>query len=201
MAIDEALLISVLSEIERDVRTKNTAAESTACLKSHYDRIQSVHGKSFADVVWNSYSIARHVEMTNSTPHNPGPSSITNIIQTAPQSAAQSGSGSQTVIGSTSPAPEAHGIGHLKAATPLYMVIVILTFVLSLACIGGGCYGIYRNAQSATEFSLWGAKLSTGHVGVAFVGIGLIIGFFTVRSVLKSVRDIGTAPKPRARRK
>lgn len=64
MAIDESLLNSILTEVERDVRTKNTAAESTACLQAQYKRISAANGKAYADVVWNIYSVARHVETT-----------------------------------------------------------------------------------------------------------------------------------------
>lgn len=54
--------------------------------------------------------------------------------------------------------------------------------------------GIIYGATSETKLDIFGVHLSTGHVGVAFVGIGLIIGFFTVRAVLRSQHDLAKLP-------
>src|SRR5258708_2945486 len=66
------------------------------------------------------------------------------------------------------------------AALPLHVLIVRISGCLSFACVLGGITGIYSNAKADTKLDIFGAHLSTGHVGVAFVGIGLIIGLFTV---------------------
>jgi hypothetical protein len=86
---------------------------------------------------------------------------------------------------------------------PLHTLIVLTFGLLALASIAGGVVAIVRSAKSNTEFSLLGAKLSTGDVGVALVGIGLIIAYFTVRAVLKSARDLAALPldKPRKPKK
>jgi hypothetical protein len=75
---------------------------------------------------------------------------------------------------------------HQRAAMPLHRTIVLIFGLLALACIGGGIVGIIYSATSETKLDIFGVHLSTGHVGVAFVGLGLIIGYFTVRSVLRS---------------
>ena len=80
---------------------------------------------------------------------------------------------------------------HQRAALPLHIIIVLLFGVLALGCIGGGIYAIHRNSLSPTEFSFLGIHLNTGHVGVAFVGLGVVAALFTVRSVLRSQRDLG----------
>jgi hypothetical protein len=69
---------------------------------------------------------------------------------------------------------------HQRAAMPLHTLIVVTFGLLALASIAGGVVAIVRSAKSNTEFSLLGAKLSTGDVGVALVGIGLIIAYFTL---------------------
>lgn len=194
--IDEALLDRLCTTVLHDARMQNSAADCNRVVLSHYEQIRIEHGEIYAKRVYDLWVYGRHLEMASKSGGGNGGTTINTIVQNGPGNAAQTAPGTQTVSGSISPAPEAHGIGHLKAVAPLYMVIVVLTFFISIACITGGIYSIYRNAQGVTEFSLWGAKLSTGHVGVAFVGIGLIVGLFTIRSVLKSVRDIGTAPKP-----
>ena len=58
-------------------------------------------------------------------------------------------------------------------------ILIVLTFGLALASIVGGVIAIIRTAKSNTEFSLLGVKLSTG-VGVALVGIGLLLAYVTV---------------------
>lgn len=73
-------------------------------------------------------------------------------------------------------------------------MIVVIFGLLALACVGGGVYAIFRSANADTTLDILGAHLSTGSVGVAFVGIGLIIGFFTVRAVLRNQRDLAALP-------
>lgn len=80
---------------------------------------------------------------------------------------------------------------HQRAALTLHIIIVLLFGVLALSCIGGGIYAIHRNSISPTEFSFLGIHLNTGHVGVAFVGLGIVAAFLTVRSVLRSQLDLG----------
>ena len=75
----------------------------------------------------------------------------------------------------------------MKTAMPLFLVIVISFFVLALACIIGGIYAIYKASVADTAFDFMGFHLKTGHVGIAFVGIGLATAYFTVSAVLKKV--------------
>lgn len=159
--IDEALLLSVLSEIERDVRTKNTAGESTACLKSHYESILLKHGKSIADVVWNAYSIARHVEMSNSSPPNPGQPSITNIIQAGSQNAAQTGRGSQH-------------IGNVNMAKPIdskakYFLVGVVCLVAALALAGWG-FALGTLTPDQRQILLWLLPIASGFACSSFAG-------------------------------
>ncbi|MFN7021526.1 MAG: hypothetical protein ACK4WH_09395 [Phycisphaerales bacterium] len=83
---------------------------------------------------------------------------------------------------------------HQKSALVLHLAIVGTIGLLGLASIGGGIYAIYRNAQAPSEFDILGVKVSTGSVGVALVALGMIIVFLTVRSVLRSARDLANIP-------
>ncbi len=74
---------------------------------------------------------------------------------------------------------------HLDAAKPVLNKIVVIMGILSGLSIIGGILGILWNTISPTEFDLFGAKLSTGHIGVAFTALGLICMVLVVRSVLK----------------
>jgi hypothetical protein len=58
-------------------------------------------------------------------------------------------------------------------------MLIVVTFALAFASIFGGVKVIIRTAKSNTEFSLLGVKLSAG-VGVALVGIGLLLAYFTI---------------------
>src|SRR5436309_1116234 len=83
---------------------------------------------------------------------------------------------------------------HQSAAMPLHQLIVVFFGILAITSIFGGIYAIFVKAESVTELSILGARLKTGHVGVAFVGIGLIFFFFTIRAVLKSQKDLAGLP-------
>lgn len=74
------------------------------------------------------------------------------------------------------------------------MVIVVIFGILALACIGGGVFAIVAKANAKTELQLWGAQVKTGHVGVAFVALGMLIALFTVKAVLKNQRDLARLP-------
>lgn len=90
--------------------------------------------------------------------------------------------------------PATLGVAHQRAALPIHSLIVAMFGILALVCIGGGVYAISANAESKTELSILGAHLTTGHVGVAFVGLGLIIVFLAVRAVLKSQHALAALP-------
>jgi hypothetical protein len=83
---------------------------------------------------------------------------------------------------------------HQRAAMPLHLLIVSVFGILALASIAGGIYAISKDTESDTYFKIMGAELSTGHVGVALVGLGLLIASFTVRSVLKNQHDLASLP-------
>jgi TRAP-type C4-dicarboxylate transport system permease small subunit len=83
---------------------------------------------------------------------------------------------------------------HQDSALVLHIVIVCIFGFLALACIIGGLMAVH--SESKTEFEMWGAHLTTGNVGVAFMGIGLVIGLFTVRAVLRNQKDLAHGPSP-----
>jgi hypothetical protein len=86
------------------------------------------------------------------------------------------------------------GAAHQEAAMPLHKMIVLIFGFLALVCVGGGITGIIYEAKSDTKLDIFGAQLSTGHVGVAFVGLGLIIAYLTVRAVLRNQETLASLP-------
>jgi hypothetical protein len=85
-------------------------------------------------------------------------------------------------------------VPHQRAAAPIHILIVLTCGLLALFSIVGGIVAIIRGPEANTEFSLLGAELSTSDVGVALVGIGLLITYFTTRSVLRSARGRAALP-------
>lgn len=92
---------------------------------------------------------------------------------------------------------EVRGIKHLSAARPVLTAVLVVMGVLSLVAVIGGVAAIIWNATSPTNFTLLGATLSTGHVGVAFAGMGLLCMLFVVRAVLNNIRHLATLPPDR----
>jgi hypothetical protein len=99
------------------------------------------------------------------------------------------------------PFPRCFDAGHQRSAAPIHTLIVVTFGLLALASIAGGVIAIMQSSKSNTEFSLLGAKLSTGDVGVALVGIGLVIAYFTVRAVLKSIGELAALPPDKSRKR
>jgi uncharacterized membrane protein YbhN (UPF0104 family) len=83
---------------------------------------------------------------------------------------------------------------HQNAALILHVIIVLIFGLLALACIIGGVFAIYLNANSQTSFDIFGAHLTTSNVGVALVALGLVIAFLTIRAVLRNQRDLAKLP-------
>lgn len=83
---------------------------------------------------------------------------------------------------------------HVEAAKPVLSKVVIIMGMLSGLAIIGGIVGIVWNAMSPTKFNIWGAELSTGHVGVSITALGLICMVVVVRSVLKYTHKLAELP-------
>src|SRR5687767_1118792 len=90
---------------------------------------------------------------------------------------------------------------HQKTALPLHQLIVVIVGLMALSCVVGGIVAIVYAAQSPTEFNFLGVTLTTGHVGVALVAIGVLVGLFTFRAVLNNQRDLAALPGDARRRR
>ena len=85
---------------------------------------------------------------------------------------------------------------HVVARAPILRLIVIVFWNLSLVLLVAGIVAIVFNAYSETKpkFNLVGFDLTTGHVGVALVGIGLVTGYLTMRAVLRYLKELAALP-------
>jgi hypothetical protein len=84
---------------------------------------------------------------------------------------------------------------HQRAALPLHKLTMVIFGLLALVSISGGIVAIVFNAKSKTELAMFGVTFTTGHVGVALVGIGLITTFFTFRVILRNQHDLARLPE------
>ena len=97
-------------------------------------------------------------------------------------------SGGTVVIAPVNQSKEVSIVANPNPESPVLAYIVFAMFILALVSIAGGIVAIIWNTVSPTTFEAFGVKLSTGHVGVAFTGIGLVMAYFTFKRVLDNVR-------------
>ena len=83
---------------------------------------------------------------------------------------------------------------HIESAVPIFKLIIIVMGVLSGMSIGGGIIAIVWNSMAATKFNVFGVTLTTGHVGIAFIALGLVTMMFVVREIIKYVHKLATVP-------
>jgi hypothetical protein len=69
--------------------------------------------------------------------------------------------------------------------------------VLGLLIVGGGISAIVLNAVSETKINIAGMSISTGHVGVAFVGLGIIMVIIVFRQILSIIFKLAELPDDR----
>jgi len=78
----------------------------------------------------------------------------------------------------------------MREARPTHAKILLVAGVLSLVSCLGGIVAIIWSAFARTEMSMFGVEVTTGHVGVAFVALGVVSMLFVSRSVLKNLAEL-----------
>ena len=86
-------------------------------------------------------------------------------------------------------------IQHMNADRPTLNSIVYISGGLSALAIIGGIVALVWNAFSPTEMNLFGVRVTTGHVGVAFAALGLICMVLVVRSVMNTLQRLAVLRK------
>jgi len=90
---------------------------------------------------------------------------------------------------------------HVIAATPILKLSLWLTAALGALSIAGGIVAIIWNSISPTQINIMGMSMTTGHVGVAFTGLGIIALIIGVRSVNKNMYRLAALPPDQLRLK
>lgn len=78
-------------------------------------------------------------------------------------------------------------VPHIKAATPILIVGMVIGGLMSIVAIVGGAYAIFKNATATTQMNIWGATISTGSAGVAFAFLGVIGLILIIRAAFKRI--------------
>src|SRR5436190_388556 len=89
---------------------------------------------------------------------------------------------------------------HVRAGAPLLSQALQNARVIAFLAITVGALGIVWNAFSPTEFSFSGLKLSTGSVGVAIVGLGVVALILVNRRTMKALETLAALPPDEIRR-
>jgi hypothetical protein len=85
-------------------------------------------------------------------------------------------------------------LAHVQAARPVHLGILKSARALSFASLLGGAYATYKGTVGDTILDLFGAHLKTTHVGIAFMGIGLVTFLLSLRAILRSVERLAAIP-------
>jgi hypothetical protein len=101
--------------------------------------------------------------------------------------------------GPVAPKPEDDGrTRHMKAGSPVVVTGMIGALLVALVCVCGGLLTLITNPAAPTEMNIWGAKITTGHVGVAFIFIGVVVMAVVIRSGYSTLVSLGKEPdKPK----
>jgi hypothetical protein len=80
-----------------------------------------------------------------------------------------------------------------RAETTRFRVAAVF-LSLALVALVGGAVMTFMGFLSPTEFEVFGARLSTLHVGGALIAVGFITAVATIRSVWRSINESAALP-------
>jgi hypothetical protein len=93
----------------------------------------------------------------------------------------------------------AWSVVHQKQARPLHNRIMKIFGLLAGLLVTAGVVTIVISAT--TDFELFGAHLNTRYIGLALIGIGVLIMFVSMRLVLKNQLDLAALPSNESKSK
>ena len=79
----------------------------------------------------------------------------------------------------------------IRAAEPTFRLALLVTGAVAFAAIGGGIVAIIWDANANTQFAFLGLELTTTHVGVAMVGLGIAAAVTVGRRIIRAIEHIG----------
>ena len=82
------------------------------------------------------------------------------------------------------------GHGSIERGTPIIKLSLVLVGALSAFCIAAGVFALFVDSVSSTTLSMVGLDLTTAHVGVALVAIGMVSFLFVIRRAFTLTGDL-----------
>lgn len=68
---------------------------------------------------------------------------------------------------------------------PVFIVMLVIVGVVALTCVGGGILAIIFGSNADSAIELFGQRLRTAHVGVAFVFLGVVSMAYIFRAAVR----------------
>jgi hypothetical protein len=82
----------------------------------------------------------------------------------------------------------------IRAAESTFKTALLVTGAIAFTAIGGGIMAIIWDTKADTRFNFLGLSLTTTHVGVAMVGLGVAAAILVGRKTLHTIERIGAGP-------
>ena len=79
---------------------------------------------------------------------------------------------------------------HLRAAGPMYVMLVIAGSLLAGIAMVGGVMLASADRLAATTFKLFGQEFTSQSVGVSMAFIGAVMAVLLFRAILKSINHL-----------
>ena len=83
---------------------------------------------------------------------------------------------------------------HVREASPLLKLSLLLTAGLGFILLAGGIYLSAAGSMANTKFNLFGNEFASTSVGVSMAFIGVVMVVITFRRVLKALEKLAALP-------
>lgn len=84
---------------------------------------------------------------------------------------------------------------HVRAGSPLLILISVLGAILATTLFVGGLYLAFADKTANTTFKLFGNDFSSTSVGVSMAFIGAVLAIIVFRRILRSLDYLAALPK------
>ncbi|MBB5350688.1 hypothetical protein HNR46_000916 [Haloferula luteola] len=87
-----------------------------------------------------------------------------------------------------------HANVHIAEAREIHRNVVRGNYTISGIAVLIGMAAVVLDRGADSTFDAFGVSLQSAHIGVAVTGLGLVMAFWTMNSLLRNIRDLGALP-------